>query len=1118
MIDQLIAIDQQRSDLVTDKKNEYEDKLSEWQSVNTMLLSLKTSASSLSSEDAFNEFTTSTTSNTSTAASDILTIASASTASAGTYNIMVDNVAQSEKISSRNYTASDTVLSLSGDILISGTVVNIASTDTLANIKDKINALNTGTSPSCVTASIVQHSPTDYRLVLTSDDTGEDGISILEGSLDNVLQTMGFITSSTAIKTTTSDGAKSDLFNSSTGIVGTLLELSSPSGDMTVQIGGTNVDINLSTQSITTIAQNIDALAGISASVVSETEDGETHYRIDISGTTSFTDNGNVLQTLGILKGTYGTVNEMHAGDAAYATGTGAAITNTTTWANIFTGALRGTAQNTELPGLGGGYLSATTKWNEIDTGSGANDIDNGDSITVAGTDHNGVAVNQTYTITDNGEDLSNFLSQLETWFGGSSTIDAYFDSTGRLIVEDLQSGSSQLGVTLTPVGTTLDIGTFGTNITDSDTITISGTNHDGTAVTTTNFTISSTSDALNKATTGFLATIESLYGGSSVVDAYISDGTDGNTAGQIILKDLQAGDSQISLDLIVNNEGGGTLNFGDISVATEGRSMQLAAGEDAQITVDNVIFTKSSNTITDIIEGITLNLVGESDTTTVTMKIERDVSAVKSTIQGFVNSFNTIMEYINTQFSYDDDEEETGGILFGDGTLSSVKSDLINIATQTITGLSGDYNRLPLIGISLDDEVNLTIDDDDLTDALETNFDQVKKMFIASGSGTSSLFQYVGHTDDTDGGGYAVNITQEATQTTVTGSTTLAGTLTADETITIKDYATGREATVSLITGMNIDAVVNAINSEFAEENTEQLSGSNNTGYTSSTLWSAIGGADNGDAITFSGTKRSGVSLSGSYTVDTTKSLGYLLQEIEDSFDDEVTATLDENGKLLITDKQTGDSNLTFTIDTSTVSGLDFGTVTATTEGRHTIPITASKTAGNELLLTHNTYGTGHIIVVSESGGTELGLNSATQVYGQNVAGTINGATATGSGQMLTLDGDGNNANGLSILYTGTSTTNTTFTLTLGIAELMNRQLGFITDSSDGYVAYKKTSLENSIESYETRLEQMEATLNRKMEMMINKFVAMEMALSKIQNQSDWLTGQITASYSGWG
>jgi len=45
-----------------------------------------------------------------------------------------------------------------------------------------------------------------------------------------------------------------------------------------------------------------------------------------------------------------------------------------------------------------------------------------------------------------------------------------------------------------------------------------------------------------------------------------------------------------------------------------------------------------------------------------------------------------------------------------------------------------------------------------------------------------------------------------------------------------------------------------------------------------------------------------------------------------------------------------------------------------------------------------------------------------------------------------------------------------------------------------------------------------MEDFLDRKMESLINRFVAMELALSKIQSQSQWLTGQINASFSGWG
>jgi flagellar hook-associated protein 2 len=408
-----------------------------------------------------------------------------------------------------------------------------------------------------------------------------------------------------------------------------------------------------------------------------------------------------------------------------------------------------------------------------------------------------------------------------------------------------------------------------------------------------------------------------------------------------------------------------------------------------------------------------------------------------------------------------------------------------------------------------------MTIDDSKLTSALQTNFEDVKKLFVDYGSSPSSLFEYIDHTDNTQGGTYSVAITQAATRTTVTGGTALAGTLSAGETLAITDYASGRVANVSLTAGMNIDDIVNAANSEFAKTYTEQLkSTSGDAAQSSSTLFSAVTGADNGDVITFSGKRRNGLSVSGSYTVNTTHTLGNLLSSIEDMFQDEVTVSLEAGtGKLVITDTQAGDSQLEFTIDTSAVPGLNFGTVSTTTAGRNAITITASKGTGgdaNKLVLTHNTYGTGHPIVVSETGGTALGMASAVQVYGLNVAGTINGVAATGSGQTLTLSSSGNNADGLSITYSGTTTTTTAFTLSLGIADLLDRQLGFITNSTDGYVPFKQTSLQDSIDDFDIQIKGMEAQLDRKMESMINQFVAMEKALSQLQNQSSWLTAQI--------
>ncbi|MCD6265407.1 MAG: flagellar filament capping protein FliD [Deltaproteobacteria bacterium] len=1009
MIDQLIEIEHQRVDLVEDRKSEYESKLTEWQSVNTMLLSLKTAASALSVESAFNVYTSSATSNTSKAASDLLTVSTSSTASPGIYEIKVNNLAKSQKLSSKSYSATDTAISLSaGDILVSGRVVNIAATDTLADIKNKINAVNTGSSPSNVTANIVQYGTNDYRLVLTNDNTGADGISLLNASSSDILGDLGFIETASGsydIKNSITGGAQSDRFISVNDSIEDLLDLNTPQSSATLKIKGENgsdsdnITIDLSAHNLNQIADAINAnkgAANISASVVSETADGNTYYRLQIDGiddTDPFSDNNNIFQTLGLIKGGVGDV----VGDV----GTNAMTTN-------------------------GQVITTSTKLVDID---GYLEYTAGDQILFEGYDTSGSAVNYTFSLSDT-KTVQDLLNDIESQYGD---VTAAVTADGKIQIVDNTTdtpASSNLSVTFTP---TIDKG------------------------------------------------------------------------------ELDFGFTGAAISVI--------------------RDRELVEGKDASIVVDDVTITDPSNTITDVIEGVTLNLVGADDAaTTVTVKVERDLSAIKSKIQDMVDSFNTVLGYINTQFSYNDKTDEVGGILFGDGTLASVKSDLINIVTETITGASSDFNKLSLIGITLDltnteegyyQDLTLSIDEDKLTDALETNFDDVRKLFAAFGSSPDANIEYISHTDDTLGGTYDVVITEAATQGTVTGSKALGGDLGEDVTVTIEDFATGRVATVELLAADNldIDDIVNAINSELAEEYTEILTGDNATGYSSSTMFSDITGADDGDEITFSGTRRSGISVSGSYQIEDAgaETVGDLLEAIEDMFEDEVTASLDANGKIVITDKQAGDSQLTFAINTDSITDLDFGTVSATTEGRYAMPITASNDGG-KLVLTHNTYGTGQIALVSQSSATDpLGLDDATSVWGVNVAGTINSITATGSGQTLTVDSDGNDADGLSISYSGTGTPATTFTLTLGIGVLLDRQLGFITDTTDGYVAFKQESLQDSIDSYETRIEQMEAQLNRKMEMMINKFVAMEVALSKIQNQSNWLTGQINASYSGW-
>jgi len=233
-------------------------------------------------------------------------------------------------------------------------------------------------------------------------------------------------------------------------------------------------------------------------------------------------------------------------------------------------------------------------------------------------------------------------------------------------------------------------------------------------------------------------------------------------------------------------------------------------------------------------------------------------------------------------------------------------------------------------------------------------------------------------------------------------------------------------------------------------------------------------------------------------------------LSAIEDAYGNDVSANIDSDGKLILTDNTAGNSQLEISLDCTNAHSLDFGTMEVTTEGRYAMAITASKDANNQLVLESDDYGS-DISFTIDVNGTELGLTDGTH-SGIDVAGTINGEVATGSGRTLTGDAppedETTSVEGLSVSVSLTAAQLASqgggqgnVKITMGAAELFDRELYGITDPIDGYVSFKQDSLQNSIDSFKTQIQNMEAFLDRKMESLINRFVAMELALAKIDN-----------------
>lgn len=984
LINQLVQVERQPIYLLQKKQTSIQSKIDEWQSVNTKLLSLKGKMATLKNPDTFRSFQASIDN------TDNLTVNVDSNASVGSYTVEVLGLAKAEQLSSNIYSDTDTELGYSGDILINGTSINITVEDTLAEIRDSINDAEAG-----VTASILNISDTDHRLILSADDTGSTGFDIAEGSANNVLQQLGFLDGATSIKNSIDNGAEAELFASRTTSIGTLLELtSSLSG--TVTIGDKSVAIDLANDSLEDIKSVIDSAAptGVTTSIEEVTEDGTTNYKLRISGTTTFADDNNVLQALGVLQGGLAAVAEVQTASAGNTTNGVTAITASNTFADIY----------------------------------GANVVAN-DTISINGTDHDGASVSNTFTITDVNNTVQSFLDAIETDFGD---VTASIDGSGGLVITDNQAGASSLTVNLQE-----------------------------------------------------------------------------------------------------NNEGGGALNFGTISVTTEGRERQLQAGQDADLRINNLNIASSTNTITDVIDGVTLNLKKAEEGVFTNIQVEDAPSITKGHIQGFIEDYNSIVTYINEQFSYDAEEKE-GGLLMGDTTLSSIHRRIRSIISSSVTGLTGDIDTLIQIGIKSDTKGLLSIDESVLDAALNEDASQVADLFIAKGTASDDDITFISHTDGTKAGTYNVNITAAAEQANISSSTaiSLSG-ITANETLTINDLVANATADIELTAGDTIATIVSKINSTLSsqvnEVHTSDTANTTNgtTPITAGTTFANIFGANvqANDTIAISGVDHDGNQVSDTYTIsDTNNTIQNFLTAIEDAFDNSIAASVDANGRLTFTDNTAGESELSITITANNEGGgsLDFGTITASMEGRHEIFVTAENDGG-KLKLTHSDYGDSNgfsvlSTVADNADGNSSGIGNVLQEdYGVDIAGTINGESATGAGKVLTgADGNDNTA-GMIIRVDLTpgelqsqGEMQGTVKLTMGAAEQMDNLLSSLTDSYEGTVTNRQDALQSQHDGLQSRMDRMEKRLTRYQERVERQFMELERAMNEITSQGNFLFSQL--------
>jgi flagellar hook-associated protein 2 len=151
-------------------------------------------------------------------------------------------------------------------------------------------------------------------------------------------------------------------------------------------------------------------------------------------------------------------------------------------------------------------------------------------------------------------------------------------------------------------------------------------------------------------------------------------------------------------------------------------------------VTINGNTVTRSSNTITDLVPGLTINLVGAGNST---ITVAQDSSSLNTKISAFVTAFNTLDKSLKDISSYDASAKK-GAALYGDSAINSLRREIRSIITSTLgVNATTSYNRLSQVGVSLKSDGTLSLDNTVLNTAINANFNKVAKLF--SGTGDSS-------------------------------------------------------------------------------------------------------------------------------------------------------------------------------------------------------------------------------------------------------------------------------------------------------------------------------------------------------------------------------------------
>ncbi|WP_299660207.1 flagellar filament capping protein FliD [uncultured Psychromonas sp.] len=323
--------------------------------------------------------------------------------------------------------------------------------------------------------------------------------------------------------------------------------------------------------------------------------------------------------------------------------------------------------------------------------------------------------------------------------------------------------------------------------------------------------------------------------GDYSVSASIIDDGSNY----RLVLTNKETGEENAMQLTVVDDDGDNSdaTGLSALTYSADVKNMdQTSTAQDAKIIMNGIEITRSTNEISSVIEGVTLNIGGETEVgETVSLTITQDTSAVEDQINAFVENYNNTITQMNSLTAYGG-ESGSDGALNGDSTVRNIQNQMRAVLNTTVSHSGGVVQSFADLGMLTNLDGTLSLDADTLTAAMNNDMESIANFFTASGGASDSLIDFESKSTFTVPGTYELEVTKLATQGVLTNSAPtmpftidssndtfkirLDGFLSNDIVLSAGTYNTMEEYTTELQSKINSDAnfVENDLNMSILE------------------------------------------------------------------------------------------------------------------------------------------------------------------------------------------------------------------------------------------------------------------------------------------------------------